>query len=138
VGPDVPVLLTSSATRQGLDELATELLRRIPLLTDEAAAATAAVKAGGRELLDDIPEHRVFRPAAGRGFQITRNDQDVLVVEGEVVEKLVARYDLDNEDALAHLELRLRGMGVIRALESAGFEAGDDVEIGGIVFDLDP
>jgi GTP-binding protein len=138
VGPDVPVLLTSSATRQGLDELATELLRRIPLLTDEAAAAAAAVKAGGRELLDDIPEHRVFRPAASRGFQITRNDQDVLVVEGDVVEKLVARYDLDNEDALAHLELRLRGMGVIRALESAGFEAGDDVEIGGIAFDLDP
>jgi GTP-binding protein len=138
VGQDVPVILTSSATRQGLDELATELLRRIPLLTDEQAAAAAAVKPGGRELLDDIPEHRVFRPAPSRGFKVTRNDEDVLVVEGDVVEKLVARYDLDNEDALAHLELRLRGMGVIRALESAGFEAGDDVEIGGIVFDLDP
>jgi GTP-binding protein len=27
---------------------------------------------------------------------------------------------------------------VIRALEAAGFQAGDDVEIGGIVFELDP
>ncbi len=52
--------------------------------------------------------------------------------------KLVARYDLDNEDALAHLERRLRGLGVIRALEAAGFEPGDDVEIAGIRFDLDP
>ena len=33
MGEEVPVLLTSSATRQGLDELATELLRRIPVLT---------------------------------------------------------------------------------------------------------
>ena len=29
-------------------------------------------------------------------------------------------------------------MGVIRALEAAGFEAGDDVEIGGVVFELRP
>ena len=29
-------------------------------------------------------------------------------------------------------------MGVIAALERAGFEPGDDVEIGGIVFELDP
>ena len=29
-------------------------------------------------------------------------------------------------------------MGVIAALEAAGFEPGDDVEIGGMVFELDP
>jgi len=29
-------------------------------------------------------------------------------------------------------------IGVIRALEEKGFESGDDVEIGGIVFELDP
>ena len=69
---------------------------------------------------------------------VTQNDEGAYVVEGEGVEKLVARYDLDNEDALAHLERRLRGLGVIRALEAAGFEPGDDVEIGGVVFELDP
>ena len=57
---------------------------------------------------------------------------------GAAIERLVARYDLDNEDALAHLERRLRGIGVIRALEAEGFEAGDDVEIAGVAFDLDP
>ena len=67
-----------------------------------------------------------------------RDEEGVFVVEGEGVAKLVARYDLDNEDALAHLERRLRGLGVIRALEAAGFEPGDDVEIAGVVFDLDP
>jgi GTP-binding protein len=29
-------------------------------------------------------------------------------------------------------------MGVIAALQREGFEPGDDVEIGGIVFELDP
>jgi GTPase len=29
-------------------------------------------------------------------------------------------------------------MGVIAALERAGFEPGDEVEIGGTVFELDP
>ena len=77
-------------------------------------------------------------PRRQRGFEVTQNDEGAFVVEGDGVEKLVARYDLDNEDALAHLERRLRGLGVIRALEAAGFEPGDDVEIAGVVFELDP
>ena len=32
---------------------------------------------------------------------------------------------------------RLRQIGVIRSLEEAGYQAGDDVEIGGVLFDLD-
>ena len=149
MGEEVPVILTSSATRQGLDELATELLRRIPLsVADPDAAGQRAggdgeflggpIAGGEAALPDEMPEHRVFRPAPSRGFKVTQNDEGAYVVEGEGVEKLVARYDLDNEDALAHLERRLRGLGVIRALEAAGFEPGDDVEIAGVVFELDP
>jgi GTP-binding protein len=52
-------------------------------------------------------------------------------------DQLIARHDLENVDALAHVEHRLRKMGVIRALDDAGFEPGDDVEIGGVLFDLD-
>ena len=137
LGSEVPVILTSSATRQGLDELVIELLRRIPVLTGEDDAGGQRTT-GGETALDDLPEHRVFRPAPSRSFEVTRNDEGAFVVEGVGVERLVARYDLDNEDALAHLELRLRGLGVIRALEAAGFEPGNDVEIAGVVFDLDP
>jgi GTPase len=145
MGEDVPVILTSSVTRQGLDELATVLLRRIPVLAaDDDPAGTgsrppARLPSNGEGThLDDLPEHRIFRPAPSGGFRIVRSEEGVFVVEGDGVTKLVARYDLDNEDALAHLERRLRGLGVIRALEAAGFEPGDDVEIAGVVFDLDP
>lgn len=136
LGPDTPVIITSSVTRQGLDELATELLRRIPLAIREDDVA--GTQASDGEPPQDLPEHRVFRPVAKRGFQVTELEPGSFLVEGDNVEKLVARYDLDNEDALQHLERRLRTMGVIRALESAGFEPGDDVEIGGVLFDLDP
>jgi len=140
MGKDVPVILTSSVTRQGLDELATVLLRRIPVLTadDDDGGIGSRPPTIGEVALDDLPEHRIFRPAPSGGFRIVRDEEGVFVVEGEEVAKLVARYDLDNEDALAHLERRLRGLGVIRALEAAGFEPGDDVEIAGVVFDLDP
>jgi GTP-binding protein len=142
MGEEVPVILTSSVTRQGLDDLATELLRRIPVLTaddlDDGARSRQPLAVGAEAVLEDLPEHRTFRPAPSGGFRVTQSDEGVFVVEGDGVEKLVARYDLDNEDALAHLELRLRGLGVIRALEAAGFEPGDDVEIAGVVFELDP
>ena len=59
-------------------------------------------------------------------------------VTGRGIDRLVARYDLDNEEAMAHLEGRLRVIGVIRALQDAGFRPGDDVEIAGTVFELDP
>jgi GTP-binding protein len=135
MGEDVPVLLTSSATRQGLDQLAVELMRRIPLAAADEASGQRITSAHSPNAL---PEHRTFRPKSRSGFQVTQPEPGSYLVEGDNVEKLVARYDLGNEDALQYLERRLRGMGVIRALEAAGFQAGDDVEIAGVVFDLDP
>jgi GTP-binding protein len=130
LGEDVPVFVTSSATRQGLDELATELLRRVPVRPAAPVQEAADVA--------ELAEHRVFKPAARRGFRVERVGDGLFRVSGEAVDRLIARHDLDNEDALLHVEGRLRRMGVIRALESAGFEPGDDVEIAGVVFELDP
>ena len=130
VGPDVPVLVTSSATREGLEGLAAELLRRVPLEAVRAAEELAAEA--------ELAEHRVFRPGAQRNWHVERVGDGEFRVIGEPIERLLARHDLDNEEALAHVEHRLHRMGVVRALEAAGFEPGDDVEIAGVVFELDP
>jgi GTP-binding protein len=130
LGPDVPVLLSSSVTRAGLDELALELVRRVPVEQPEPAARDHAV--------EELAEHRVFRPVAERAYRVERRADGSFSVTGARIERLLARYDLDNEDALAHLERRLRGIGVIRALEAEGFEPGDEVEIAGVAFELDP
>jgi GTP-binding protein len=129
LGDDVPVLVTSAATGQGLDALTAELLRRVPLV--DAPDAAAALDA-------PVAEHRVFRPAAGQGYSVRRTGERSFRVEGDAVHRLLARHDLDDDEALAHVERRLRRMGVIRALENEGFEAGDDVEIAGIEFELHP
>ena len=133
VGSEVPVLVTSAVSRAGLPELGAELLRSVP-------AAPARPDTDAAELGDgaELAEHRTYRPAARRRFEVRRTGEGSFAVTGEGVERLMARYDLDNEEALAHVERRLRGIGVIGALEAAGFQAGDEVEIAGTVFDLDP
>ncbi len=132
MGPDVPVIVTSSVTGLGLDELSQALIRGVPLTATPPDAAAAGDGA------DEMAEHQVYRPAADRSYRIERTGQGSFRVIGRGIDRLVARYDLENEDALAHLERRLRGIGVIRALEGEGFEPGDEVEIAGVLFDLDP
>jgi GTP-binding protein len=85
-----------------------------------------------------LAEHRLYRPGADEGFSVDRGPDGTYRVSGPRVERLLARHDIENDEALAYIEERLRSIGVIRALEAAGFEAGDDVEIAGTVFELDP
>jgi GTPase len=132
LGADVPVILTSAVTGAGLRELGLELLRRVPVQDHEPAHDPAVPPPG------ELAEHRVFRPAAERSYSVERTGDGSFAVSGTGIERLVARYDLDNEEALAHLERRLRGIGVIRALEAKGFQAGDEVQIAGVAFELDP
>jgi GTPase len=119
----VPVVLTSAVTGQGLDDLARELVRRVPAQPEVQAEAPAAF--------------RVFRPGTGREFDVQRTGAHAFRVVGDGVDRLIARHDIDNPEALQYLEQRLESLGVRRALEAAGFTPGDDVEIGGVVFELE-
>jgi GTPase len=138
LGPDVPVLATSSATGAGVQELAAELLRRVPALASPASIAGVSDSGHPPEDEPELAEHMVFRPAASSGFAVERTGEGSFAVTGRGVERLVARYDAGNEDAMAYLEGRLRKIGVLRALEAEGFETGDDLEIAGVAFELDP
>jgi GTP-binding protein len=135
LGADVPVILTSSVTGVGLSELREELFRRVPP-ADEAAPPPCVDELGaeGAKLAD----HRTYRPAAARSFEIERLGAGHWRVTGAGVARLVARYDLDNDEALAHLERRLEGLGIVRALEQRGLQPGDEVEIAGVAFELHP
>jgi len=131
LGPEVPVLATSSATGIGLPELAAELLRLVPSTPPVEAAADLPG-------IEGLAEHQVFRPAAKRGFRVERSGDHFFRVVGEGIERLMLRFDVDNEDAMSYVEGRLRRIGVVRALEAEGFEPGDEIEIGGTIFELDP
>jgi GTPase len=154
LGEGVPVLLTSAVTGEGIQALARELLHHFARLDveqsqREAAADTAGsahapgagVAAGGGPAgpeVAELAEHMVFRPAAGAGFHVERTAPGVFAVRGRGIERLLARFDVENEDAMAYVEGRLRRIGVLAALEAQGFQPGDEIEIAGVSFELDP
>ena len=121
------VVVTSAVTGQGIEELKQAISAAMPEERVEEAPP-----------LEVVAEHRVYRPAADEGYSVERTGGNSWRVGGRGIERLIARHDIENEEAMRYVEDRLRKVGVIRALESHGFQAGDDVEIAGVVFELDP
>jgi GTP-binding protein len=149
LGGELPVIVTSSATGEGVAELAGELLRRVPALSGASAEGAGASGGHGGGMVgarrgdgvangeEELAEHMVFRPAAGSGFVVERVGPGSFAVKGRGIERLLERFDVENDDAMAYLEGRLRKIGVVRALEAEGFQPGDEIEIAGVVLELD-
>jgi GTP-binding protein len=127
------VLAVSSATGEGLDDLRQRILTELPEIVPAAASATTDKPDDGFEA-----EHRVYRPAGEGGYWVEREEDGAFRVLGRGVEVLFERHDTKNEEALAYLEQRLKEIGVIAALDRAGFEPGDEVRIGEHEFELFP
>jgi GTP-binding protein len=126
------VMAVSSATGEGLDELRRRILTELP----EVAPAVAP---SSTEPSDEFEaEHRVYRPAGEGGYWVEREEDGAFRVLGRGVEVLFERHDIKNEEALAYLEQRLKEIGVIAALDRAGFEPGNEVRIGEHEFELFP
>jgi GTP-binding protein len=140
LGGELPVIATSSATRAGLAELAGELMRRVPILDPSLAPTPAEGQPTPRAApgSDELAEHMVFRPAERTGFTVEQLGPGAFAVRGRAVERLLARFDVENEDAMAYIEGRLNRLGVLRALEAEGFQPGDELRIAGVVLELDP
>jgi len=142
LGAEVPVIATSSATGTGVQELASVLLRSVPAAAARAGADAQSARERGpvaaRGEEPELAEHMVFRPSGGSGFRVERIGERAFAVRGRGIELLMRRHDIDNEEAMAYLEGRLRRIGVIRALEDEGFQPGDEIQIAGVTFELDP
>ena len=66
-----------------------------------------------------------------------RVGEGAFAVRGPSVERLLQRFDVENDDAMAYVEGRLRRLGVLRALQDEGFQPGDELRIAGVVLALD-
>ncbi len=123
---DVPVLATSSATGAGVRELAGAAVadrarHRVRHGADRTRGGAGAGTRSASE--EELAEHMVFRPGgrggARRGFAVERLGQGSYRGErSRESSGCSSRYDIDNEDALAYLEERLRRIGVLDALRA--------------------
>jgi GTP-binding protein len=112
---DPDVFTLSAVTRSGLDVF----LGVLGTLIDEARAA---------EPTADEP-FVTLRPAED-GFTVLRDHDGAWRVSGRSAERVVAMADLTNEEAIEYVQIRLRRMGVERALARAGAREGDVVRVG--------
>ncbi|MGI8794092.1 MAG: Obg family GTPase CgtA, partial [Acidimicrobiales bacterium] len=76
----------------------------------------------------------VHRPEPA-GISVTREDDASFVVHGRAALRAVALNDLTNPEALAHVQDRLKRLGVDKALAKAGAQEGDEVHIGTFAFE---
>ncbi len=117
----------SALTGEGIEDLIECLARRVRELRKEGVAGEA-----GEERVVHL-----FQPRLRESFKVLREDGGFRV-SGEGVEKLVARTDLRNPEALARLQSKLRKLGVEEELERQGARDGDQVIIGEEVFEFYP
>jgi GTP-binding protein len=113
----------SAQTGDGLKELVRELttvMEQARAAQEEAEAAAEAARAA-----------TVLRPADGRldSFTVQAVD-DYFVVHGAQMERLFAKADLENPDAVAYLQQVIDRAGLNDALRRAGAKPGDTVVVG--------
>jgi GTP-binding protein len=115
-------LLVSAGDGEGLEALVQALgdITSRARAAEEVAAAVAAAAAPP-----------VLRPADGRleTFTVAR-DKDFFVVHGVQIERLFAKTDLDNDDAVRYLQEVVERAGLNDALRRAGARPGDTVVVG--------
>lgn len=117
---DQEVFLISAATGKGIKELLNYLTRKV----EEIPAP---------ELNIVIEEDLASRNNDDSDYIVYKAKKE-FVVSGGRVERLVSVTDLRNNEATFRLQNILKSMGVLKALEEAGIQAGDVVRIASYEF----
>ncbi|HEY8497485.1 MAG TPA: GTPase ObgE [Limnochordales bacterium] len=115
----------SAATGEGLQELmyaAWEILKDLP-------------RPQPVPVQPDLPAAR-RRPAPLSEYTI-RQEDGVFVVEGEGLARLIARLDLNNEEAVRFLQKVFSDIGLNDALRAEGVRHGDIVRVAGVEFEFE-
>ena len=123
-GPEVPVYPISAATREGVREL---LFAVADLLDQQPEQPLEEESDSG---------YKVYRSREPEEPFVIRRENEVFIVEGERVERLVAMTNFAYHDSVRRLARILREMGIEEALREKGAKEGDTVRIGGMEFEL--
>jgi len=115
----------SAATGDGVQELiyaAWEVLKDLPRPQPVSVQA------------DVLAERRRTAPLSEYTVQ---QEDDVFVVEGEGLARLMARLDLNNDEAVRFLQKVFNDIGLNDALRAKGVQHGDIVRVAGVEFEFE-
>jgi len=115
----IPVYLVSAAMGEGFDKLVYAVADRL----DQIPVPEIEVE-------EPEPEAEPEEP-----FTIER-DEEVYVVSGPAIDRLMARVNLEDTQSLQYFQRMLKRQGVIRGLRRAGVNEGDTVRIKDMEFDF--
>ncbi len=137
--PETEIYPISALTGEGIDRMLQGVSRMLQAVPEgrsshalQAPSATDAIPGlAPGEHPEGAPASAVHTFQAGRNadsFAIDKADS-VWRISGQGVERLVARFDLDNPAALRYFQHILRRIGVDDALRDKGIRQGDIVKI---------
>ena len=120
----------SAATQVGLQDL-------IFALSDRLETIPRPVEVDNDEIVR-ITADKMNQRRRDRRWMVARNEdeEDVFVVHGPGLERLVAMTNMENEAAVVRLQRTLDRSGVVNKLRAIGAKQGDTVRIGTIEFDF--
>jgi len=119
------LLLISTASRDGLDELLKLTKRKLADLPPILVYETEAVPEAESEDTSDAAD-----------VVIRRSDDGAYVCEGKWLDLLVNRVNFSDRESLMYFEQSLIKGGIIDKLRAAGCEEGNTVRVCGIEFDF--
>lgn len=120
--------MISAATHEGLDLL----LEALWLEVENARQQTVDDAEAAKDAPEPDREYTYEAP-----FQITRIPEG-FEIEGRRPIQAVQMTDFENEQAIEHLQHRLKKMGVFKALKRMGAQPGQTVRISGVDLDYQP
>lgn len=116
----------SGVTGEGVHDLVIEVWKRLQEIPRVSAAPSGVVHITTAQNLGEEDPRR---------FTIKRDSDEVLVVSGKALERVVAMTDMGNEYAVRRLQRQLERWGVFRKLKAFGAQEGDTVRIRETEFD---
>jgi len=123
---ELPYFAVSAATGEGVDPMMRfvgEKVHELRLAVPRDTAEYDAVY--------------VYTPPEDEDLAVTRTAPHAYTVRGRHIERMVIVTEMNNEEAVSHLQARLRRAGVEEALHKAGAVDGDTITIGWVTFDFE-
>lgn len=124
---DTPIYPISAVTQKGIRELLFAVADRL----DQAERERAELPMQEEE----VAKRKVYEFESDVGYSV-RRENELYVVEGERIEKLIAMTNFNYRDSVLRFLQTIKKMGLEDALHAKGVTEGDTIRIGKMEFEM--